>query len=258
MNFGPLTAEIAADYARLVETAGWFTRPRTHVELTGADRAKFLHNFCTSEIRKLPEGRGCEAFITTGQGKVFDFILVFAGPESLTIASPPGSGERLVAHLDRYLIREQVELHDRSHAWTEFVVAGPEAAALLTRLGITEPPAGPWGETLVELGGQPVRVRSTAEFGVPAYALVVANESREHVARLLSEAGGAPVDPGVGELLRVEAGFPAYGQDISDKNLPQEVARDDRAISFTKGCYLGQETVARIDALGHVNRTLCP
>ena len=76
------------------------------------------------------------------------------------------------------------------------------------------------------------------------------------VTHALSHAGFAPCQPEAVEIVRVEAGWPVYGRDITDHNLPQEVDRDDLAVSFTKGCYLGQETVARIDALGHVNRKL--
>lgn len=257
MDFGPLSAALAEGYRLVVEASGWFARPRMHVEFVGPDRASFLHNFCTAEIRKLPVGRGCEAFVTTVQGKVLDFVTVFAGAESLTVSGMPGGGARLVAHLDRYLIREKVELHDRSDAWAELVLAGPQAPGVLAALGAGALPGEPWGEAMVDLAGQSVRVRRISELNVPAYALVMCSSGVAGLVQALAQAGASEVDRGLGEILRIEAGFPAYGQDITEKNLPQEVDRDDRAISFTKGCYLGQETVARIDALGHVNRTLC-
>jgi folate-binding protein YgfZ len=100
-------------------------------------------------------------------------------------------------------------------------------------------------------------LRRTSERSLPGYALVAAAGDIEPLSAALSAAGARAVPAASLEILRIEAGFPVFGRDISEQNLPQEVNRDDRAISFTKGCYLGQETVARIDALGHVNRLLC-
>lgn len=257
MDAGPLSPELVADYRRAVEAVGWLERPRLNVELAGADRAKFLHNFCTADIRKLAVGRGCEAFVTSGQGKTLDFVTVFAGAESLTVSGEPGGGPKLVAHLDRYLIREQVTLRDRSDEWGEILLVGPQSEALLAGLGIAELPAAPWGEVLAQVGELPVRLRRIDELSAPAWTLVAENAYLPAVRDELIAAGATQVDPVAAEILRVEAGFPLFGQDVSDKNLPQEVSRDERAISFTKGCYLGQETVARIDALGHVNRMLC-
>ncbi|MFO0895789.1 MAG: glycine cleavage T C-terminal barrel domain-containing protein [Pirellulales bacterium] len=257
MDAGPLSPELVADYQRAVEAVGWLERPRLHVELAGADRAKFLHNFCTADIRKLAIGRGCEAFVTSGQGKTLDFVTVFAGPDSLTVSGEPGGGPKLVAHLDRYLIREQVTLHERSDEWGEILLVGPQAEALLAGLGIADLPVGPWGEAVAEVAEQRVRLRRIDELNAPAWTLVTENAGLPAVRHALNAAGAAQIDPVVAEILRVEAGFPRFGRDVSDKNLPQEVHRDEHAISFTKGCYLGQETVARIDALGHVNRTLC-
>src|SRR5437660_1325413 len=90
---------------------------RTQVELSGDDRVSFLHNFCTNDIRKLPAGAGCEAFITTVQGKILAHVVVFSGPDSLVLETVPGQAEQIVQHLDRYLIREKVTLRDRSEEW---------------------------------------------------------------------------------------------------------------------------------------------
>jgi hypothetical protein len=216
-----------------------------------------LHNFCTADVRRLPVGRGCEAFVTTVQGKVLDFVVLFAGPESLTLSAGPGAGAKLAAHLDKYLIREQVEIVDRSNQWAELAVVGPQAGEILERLGVSRLPEGPWGELPAELAGRPVRLRRISEFSAPGYALVAAAGDLGPLGAALTTAGACEAPEAALDILRVEAGYPAFGRDLSDQNLPQEIDRDDRAISFTKGCYLGQETVARIDAMGHVNRKLC-
>ena len=107
--------DLAADYQALDVGAGLVDfGDRTLLELTGADRARFLHNLCTNEIRKLPAGAGCEAFLTNVQGKLLGHVLVFASDDGLLLETVPGQAERILSHLDRYLIREQVVLHDRS------------------------------------------------------------------------------------------------------------------------------------------------
>ena len=100
---------------------------RTQLELTGADRATFLHSFCTNEIRKLPIGQGCEAFITDNKGGILGYVYVFCGPESLVLETTAGQAERLSKHLDRYIIREKVEIHDRSDEWSELLLVGPSS-----------------------------------------------------------------------------------------------------------------------------------
>jgi folate-binding protein YgfZ len=246
-----------SEYVALTEGVGLVDlADRSQVELTGRDRATFLHNLCTNDIKRLSPGGGCEAFLCNVQGKSIGHGLVFCGPESLVLETVPGQGGRLVAHLDRYLIREQVELHDRSAEWAELLLAGPEAEPLLAGMGVVIPP-GRLAHAAATFGGHPVSVRRV-EFTVPGGILLsVPRAAMADVRQILTAAGATVCGRRAFEAARIEAGWPSFGQDISDENLPQELARDQQAISFTKGCYLGQETVARIDALGHVNRTLC-
>src|SRR5439155_9007426 len=95
---------------------------RTLIELTGRDRAAFLHNFCTNDIRGLKPGGGCEAFITSVQGRILGHVLVFCGAETLVLETVPGQSDRLLTHLDRYLIREDVTLADRTGEWGELLL----------------------------------------------------------------------------------------------------------------------------------------
>jgi folate-binding protein YgfZ len=113
-----------------------------------------------------------------------------------------------------------------------------------------------FGNHRAEIAGAPVWVRRSGLLGPDAWSVVCLRAQKDEVARALYDAGAAPCGAAAVEVVRIEAGVPLYGADITEDNLPQEVNRNDQAISFTKGCYLGQETVARIDALGHVNRTL--
>ncbi|HZZ73252.1 MAG TPA: glycine cleavage T C-terminal barrel domain-containing protein [Pirellulales bacterium] len=229
---------------------------RTQLEMRGADRAKFLHNLCTNNIKELAVGSGCEAFLLTAQGKILGHVLIFATPDALVLETEPGQGARLLQHFDRYLIREQVELHDRSQDWSELLLAGPEAEEWLARQ-TAQPPAERLAHCAALLLDQPAFVRRVDCYGPAAFLIAAARNTVEQITLKLHAEVGPPADLRAVEALRIEAGFPRFGIDITEKNLPQEVARDRAAISFTKGCYIGQETVARIDALGHVNRLLC-
>lgn len=234
------TAKDLHEYEALTGGAGLVDLgPRTLIELSGADRASFLHNFCTNDIRKLAPGESCEAFITSVQGKVLAHVQVFAGAESLLVETVGGWNEKLMAHLDRYLIREQVQLVDRSQEWGELLLAGANAKAALD-----------------SVRAQSFDVRRVEIVQPQCHALILPREQLAGVATSLAAAGVVPCGEAALEMARLEAGFPWYGRDITDENLAPEVGRDKQAISYVKGCYLGQETIARIDALGHVNRLL--
>jgi folate-binding protein YgfZ len=246
------------EYQSLTQRAGLVDfAERTQVELKGPDRISFLHNFCTADIRHLAPGAGCEAFITSVQGKTIGHVLVFNEPEVLILETVPGQGERLRQHFDHYLIREKVEVVDRSHGWAEWLLAGAQAAEVLHRaMSHGDLPTGHLESQLAEFAQTPVWLRRVDLAGPVGYLVTCLRGDEVRVGRLLCEAGAERCRYETFHAVRIEAGFPLFGHDITDKNLPQEVARDRQAISFNKGCYLGQETVARIDALGHVNRLL--
>lgn len=230
---------------------------RIQIEITGRDRLKFLHNFCTNEIKKLAVGHGCEAFVTSIQGKAFGHIFVFAESESLWVESVAGSAQPLITHLDRYLITEDVKLTDRSAEFTEFLLVGPQATALLERQGPSVGHLPLYGHVQPEAADWPIRsLRRVDWFEVPTWLLSVARMNAESVSQRLIASGAMLASKETFHALRIAAGFPLYGLDITDEQLVQEVARTPQAISFTKGCYLGQEPIARIDAMGHVNREL--
>lgn len=232
---------------------------RTQIALRGADRAKFLHGLCTNDIRRLEPGRGCEVFLLDARGHTLAHGAVFATDEALILETVPGQTERLLAHLDRYLIREQVVLEDRAPHCAELLVAGPRAAEVLARsFGPFEKPLPQ--ENLAHICQQlpagPLELRRVCWIEPPAWLLSMPAAMLLQVWKELLSAAAVPCGSLAFEQARIEAGYPWFGPDISEQNLPQEVNRDALAISFTKGCYLGQETVARIDALGHVNKLL--
>ncbi|MFO0903414.1 MAG: hypothetical protein U0939_10460 [Pirellulales bacterium] len=244
--------------------------PRGRVELRGKDRATLLHGLCTNEIKKLPVGRSCEAFFCQYQGRILAYGFVECQAERLIIETPVDQVASLMKHLDKYIIREDVQLADVSsetRAWLFLKDAGAAVRrALLGRATASDAP--------ITAAGTPVRWRTTAwnpngpdtivETPGAAPAAVI-EELCEWVRGQLASDGTAAadarrsatlLDADALELWRVAAKLPEYGRDISDETLPQEVDRNETAISFNKGCYLGQETVARIDARGHVNWNL--
>lgn len=229
---------------------------RVQIELTGRDRAKFLHNFCTNDIKSLSAGQGREAFVTNVQGKVLAHIFVYADRDSLWLDSGPETAERLLAHLSKYHISEDVEFHDRTAEIGGLYVAGPAAAERLARLGLAESESSPGRHFHSSVSGMPVHVRRLDLLGTPGFLLVISQSQLPALWQMLLDAGLPPAGTAAFEALRIEAGTPAYGLDVTDANLAQEVNRTAQAISFTKGCYLGQEPIARIDALGHVNQQL--
>ena len=251
-----MTDEQLAEYRALTQLAGLVDfSQRTLVEVRGDDRATFLQNLCTQDVRRLAAGQGAEAFFTSVQGKILAHTLIFADEDALVLETVPGQAEKLIAHLDRYLMRERVTLADRGATHAELLLAGATAAATLAALEVAVP------EQLLassdaELAGAALRVRRCDLAGPHSFLIECPRASTAAVRRALEAADATPCSSAAFEAARIEHGTPFFGQDISEKNLPQEVGRDERAISFVKGCYLGQETVARIDALGHVNRKL--
>jgi folate-binding protein YgfZ len=253
---------IDAEYIALTSGAGFVDcSERTQIEVTGDDRAAFLHNLSTAAIRSLQPGQGCEAFALDVRGHTLGHFLVFCTPHSLIIDSAPGQNDRLAAHFEKYHIRERVEIHDRTPQWGELLLSGAKGQVILESLA-TAVSGGTLPRELLShreahIAEQTVWLRNVEIAGKGGVLISAAQESIASIAAALVAGGAMRCGPAALETARVEAGWPIFGVDISDKNLPQEVGRSARAISFTKGCYLGQETVARIDALGHVNKTLC-
>lgn len=224
-----------------------------HLEVSGPDRLKFLQNFSTNDLQRLAEAEACETFFCNVQGKIVGYGVASHLADHVWLETAPNTAESLHTHLDRYLIREDVELHVRDADWGLLAVCGPAAEEVLGKTLADFAPLAHQQLTSLCAGELPVIVRRGDSLGPCCYHLRLAREDAPSLLESLQTAGAVALDREVADVLRVERGTPVYGADITTENLPQEVGRDALAISFTKGCYLGQETVARIDALGHVN-----
>lgn len=254
-------------------TLDWSDRGR--IEVTGGDRHSFLHAFCTNEIKRLKPGDVCEAFFCQANGKIVGHGFIECEETRLVIDTVSDQVEPLCRHLDRYIIREEVRLTVRTgerHAWLFLGAAGERLKLALNAVapddsssssresprtfscdGIT----ATWRDCPWESPARTVIVSCAPTDSarlLPALRNLVADHVRAAgVETKAAELMTAPLDQVGRDLWRVLTGFPLYGLDITTDNLPQEVGRDAQAINFNKGCYLGQEPVARIDAMGHVN-----
>lgn len=245
------------EYQSLVSAAGVSELPgRSRIAVRGSDRLRFLHSFCTNDIQGLTPGLGCEAFVTSHQGKTVGHVCVLCTDEALLLDTVPDQAAGLIAHFDRFVISDDVALEDLSAANGHLLVSGPKSRALLQTVCGAELPRKTWEHRQMTMGGKSVQV-ILADFLLPeSFFLVAPVAEGQAVQQLMIDAGIVPCGIEAVEAARLESGTPLFGRDITPDNLPQEIGRDSKAISFTKGCYLGQETVARIDAMGHVNRLL--
>lgn len=223
----PITPELLSEYEALTRRAGVALLQRSRVTMTGKDRATLLHKFCTQDVLGKQTGEGGEAFICNVQGKIVAYVYFFVEDDRIVLDTSPGQAEAIVKHLDRYVITEDVQFEQTE--LNTLLLAGAESEALLKRVNIAARRI-PWGD----------------------HAFLIDGDARGP----LVDAGAVSCSTDAAEILRIESPAPLYGVDITLDNLPQEVHRDAQAIHFKKGCYLGQETVARIDALGHVNKLL--
>ena len=234
---------------------------RTTVLAQGPDAVRFVENFATAAVGSLAVGAGTETFFTDSRGWVIALAMVLRVEEGLVIEAAAGLGERLRDHLEHYHIREQVDLIDASADVASLLIAGPAAAAWLTGHATSDGdeaarvPEQLFDHAAASLGGIAVRLVRTDWWGEHGFLVRSAAEDQAAIMAWFRDSGLPEAAADTVEMARIEQGTPAPG-DMPEKTLPQELGRDARAISFTKGCYLGQETVARLDALGPVNRQL--
>jgi folate-binding protein YgfZ len=225
---------------------------RGQVELTGPDAVAFLHNLCTNDIKNLAVGRGCEFFLTTNKARIIGHGFAHRLAEGLWLDVDPSSAAKVVAHLDHFIVSEQVEIADRSDAFGMLHLAGPLARVTLDKVI----PGVPALDELQHHQAGTVRVVRHDRLGLPGFDLVCARNDKSALHECLTTAGAAPASADTFNILRVEAGVPTDGLDFDAERFVVEVGRIKQAISYTKGCYLGQEPIVMARDRGHVNRTL--
>lgn len=223
------------------------------LELRGADRARFLNGLVTAAVKDLTPGTGTHGFFTARKGGVLANFTLLVHDDRYWLALPAGRGAVITEHLEKYVLADRVTISPSAEAPVAVVGAGAERA-LEALFG--EVPASPWCHRPVVFAGHAGTLQNHPQRGAPAWQLWLPEAELDAVLPALQEALGARV-AGVEELevLRVVAGIPRWGLDYGEDNLPQETGLES-AISYTKGCYLGQEIVARVHYRGGVQRTL--
>jgi folate-binding protein YgfZ len=250
-------AGTAAEHAALRDRAGVIDRSqRGKVEATGRDRVSFLQGMLTSDVKALATGQGGRAAFLDVHGKVLSLLVVHSLADRLVLEMDRGLVAPTLAGLDRFLISERVEFEDASDAHGLLTVAGPAARAAVEKLaGQPLPDIAPWHHARLEVEGEALRVVRNDELGEEGYDLWLRPEALASWWERAMAAGAQPVGRAAWEVCRVEAGTVRHGADVTESTLILETGLED-VYSLTKGCYIGQEVVARVTYRGHVNRKL--
>lgn len=253
-NFG----DPAGEYEAARNLVALAHRPdRTLVAFSGEDRRKFLQGLLTNDIEGIPPGGGRAALFLDTKGHVRGALDIWAEEEALIVGCDVGFVETALPDLARYVLAADVHIEDRREVDSVFAILGAAAAELLRRSGV-DVPAAARAHARITLGGAAVRLARTPDLGVDGLEIHVPRGSADDVCRALEKLG----DDGVTyigwqtvEALRVEHGAARFGRELTGNEFPQEAGLD-AAVDYEKGCYLGQETVARIHYRGQVNRLL--
>jgi len=239
--------------------------PRTNralLEVTGSDRAAWLHNLTTNEVNNLGPGEGNYAFATNVKGRILFGLNVLVRAEAIWVDVDRSCVESASRHFDKYTITEDVTVTDRTSELARIGVTGPRTPELVQRIGLTQLRAmSDLGTTDLHFVGETVtalRHDFCGPLGVELFAPPkAATELWQALAAYGDGVEARPAGEQAVELHRIEAGIPAQPHEINEDVLPAETRQLERAVSYHKGCYLGQEVVERMRSRGVVARGLC-
>jgi folate-binding protein YgfZ len=252
------TTDIDRDYRVLRSGAGIVEcTERVRLRISGSSRAKFLQGILTNDVNTLSPGRGLYAAVLTGKGKMQADLTVYALSDWWWVDGEPELSEKLPGLLSRYTIGTDADVSNMAGTHSIFSIYGPNAPRVLAAAfpGLSVP-LGNLAVSEMDWNGHHLIIADSAYPGTPGFKILAQTEAIEPARRAVLAAGAGVVDPGALEVVRIESGVPRFGIDMSEENFPPEARIEERAISYTKGCYMGQETIARIKTYGHVNRLL--
>lgn len=240
-------------YHALHQGAAWLDLTgRVHLRVGGQDRVRWLHAMCSNHIQQLRPGEGCYAFFLNAQGRILADANVLCLQECFLLDLEPETRGRMLDHLERHIIADDVTLEDRTEVTAVLGVEGPQAEAIMAALGAPIP-----GAPGSHLAWRECRVARLTATGAAGFRIFAPRESHRELLQALEQAGAVSATADEVRIVRLEQGRPRYGEDVTDKHLPQETQLL-HAIHFQKGCYLGQEIVERIRSQGNVHRRLVP
>jgi folate-binding protein YgfZ len=257
-DFGDAEQEYRAAIAR---AAIHDARERGVIEVSGTDRAGWLHNLVTNTIKDLAPGQGNYAFATNVKGRILFDCNMLVLEDAVWLDVDRRWVAQAIAHLDRYIITEEVTLADRSGDLARIALLGPESTGICESLGVHDAGAmASLNSVRVKLAGKQrlmVRHDFAGVFGMEIYVEAAeAAQCWESFLEMGQPPGLRPIGRSAVHVLRVEAGIPASGEDIDEEVLPAETGQIERGISYVKGCYLGQEVIERMRSRGSQARTL--
>jgi folate-binding protein YgfZ len=241
------------------------TNFRSVFALSGPDRVRYLNAVTSGNIRDLAPGQSALGLALNAQGHMLAELLTLVLEDRLLVLSHAFLRQRTFETLDKFIIMDDATLTDESSQTGTLAVEGPKAAEILrdiTAVDLGQLPAGAHvgAQMRVAGGAIPCRILRRSEFGLPGAEILLPREALEAAWRVLGAAvrarGGLPIGYRALDMLRLEAGIPWYGSDFDEHQIPQEAGIESTHISFTKGCYTGQEIVERVRSRGHVNRRL--
>ena len=222
---------------------------RQQIAVAGNDRASYLQGLLTNDIQALAEGSGCYAAWLTPQGRMLTDMHVLQSASMILLDVPAAQAEATLQRLDQFLFSEDVRLGPMADALSSTWLHGPRAAATLEQTLAGVSGLDGWAQyhhEQAQFGGDTVVVARIDQLGVPGFC-VFGDRAKEAALRAsLEAAGAAAVAPEALDIARIEAGYPLFGVDMTEDTIPLEAGIQDRAISLTKGCYVGQEIIIRV------------
>ena len=231
------------------------------IQLSGKDAEIILHNLTTQAVKNMAVGEAVETFITNVKGKMVGHVVVHKDDEVIRLIGPHGQSDQIANHIDRYIIREEVDLSIADDEFSGILMNESSATEVLakgdTSVRNSEPQSTPSRPTHLMIKDKQVRAIETAWLGERSLLLLVPQKDIAGLSSSLADQWSCVIQTEQAfHQERIPQGFPWYGIDLDESNLPQEADRDSQTICFTKGCYLGQETIARLDAMGQVQKKL--
>ncbi|HEV7219796.1 MAG: YgfZ/GcvT domain-containing protein [Terriglobales bacterium] len=246
--------DVPAEFEALRSNSGVYEMPwRAKISFTGSDRVRWLNGIITNNVRDLAAGNGVYAFLLNPQGRILGDLYAYHRGGSLLVDTDRSQLPKILEIFDKYIIMDDVEVADVTGILGAVGIAGPKAVEVLRSAGLAFPPLQPL--SFVDLTWRDVSVTVVRgdSPSVESYEVWISPENQSLLLDVLKTSGALPVGTTALNLLRIAEGVPRLGQDIRERDLPQETSQQ-RALHFTKGCYIGQEIVERIRSRGNVHR----
>lgn len=230
---------------------------RARIVVRGKDRADFVNRMCTNDARRVAPDFGIGAVLPTAKGRIVDFVRIFGRGDDLVLLGSDGTGATLKGWLEKHLVMEELAVEDAADRETSLLALGPQAPAAVKRvLGVELPRAADgFAVAAATFGGATVSLLGGGEPPLHGIEIVVPATAAAPLFAALCDAGLAPIGEEAFSQVRIELGIPLHGRELTENVNPLEASLLP-AISFTKGCYIGQEVVARLNNYSKVQRRL--